>query len=190
MVNEIDGYKAPTEPQSSRPLPACWMVKEIGRYGGAQVQLYRMRDALVLARCASDLPEQIPSLALRASVSHAADGAFPAARSIASNLIHHRASSKGSAPRGAQVRLASNLVHHRASSKGSEGPWPSRPSVNKTGMNQNSRQQQFFISLAYLSFHKDPALENCTDIVSRSYHTHSPAVHARPGFPAGLPEEA
>jgi hypothetical protein len=45
------------------------MVKEIARYGGAQVQL-------------------------------------------ASNLIHHRASSKGSVPRGAQVHLASNLVHH------------------------------------------------------------------------------
>ena len=28
MVNEIDGYKAPTESQSSRPLPAC-EVKEI-----------------------------------------------------------------------------------------------------------------------------------------------------------------
>jgi len=38
MVNEIDGYKAPTESQRSRPLPACWMVKEIARYGGAQVQ--------------------------------------------------------------------------------------------------------------------------------------------------------
>jgi len=79
MVNEIDGYKALTESQRSRPLPACWMVKEIARYGGAQVQL-------------------------------------------ASNLIHHRASSKGSASRGARVPLASNLVHHRASSKGSAGP--------------------------------------------------------------------
>ena len=52
MVNEIDGYKAPTESQSSRPLPACWMVKEIARYGAG--------------KC-----------------------------SLASNLIHHRASSMG-----------------------------------------------------------------------------------------------
>ncbi len=36
MVNEIDGYKAPTESQSSRPLPACWMVKEIARYGAGK----------------------------------------------------------------------------------------------------------------------------------------------------------
>ena len=104
MVNEIDGYKAPTESQSSRPLPACWMVKEIARY--------------VAGKC-----------------------------SLASNLIHHRASSKGSAARGAQVQLASNLVHHRASSMGSGEPWPSRPNVNKTGMNQNSRQWLLFISL-------------------------------------------
>ena len=36
MVNEIDGYKAPTESQRSRPLPACWMVKEIARYGAGK----------------------------------------------------------------------------------------------------------------------------------------------------------
>ena len=45
MVNEIDGYKAPTESQSSRPLPACWMVKEIARYGGAQVQFSFQSDS-------------------------------------------------------------------------------------------------------------------------------------------------
>jgi hypothetical protein len=39
MVDEIDGYQAPTESQSSRPHPARWMVKEIGRYGSAQVPL-------------------------------------------------------------------------------------------------------------------------------------------------------
>ena len=71
MVNEIDGYKAPTESQSSRPLPACWMVKEIARYGGAQVQLYRSRMRLtqsILTRSASEGPTYAPSLALRVSI--------------------------------------------------------------------------------------------------------------------------
>ena len=81
MVNEIDGYKAPTESQSSRPLPACWMVKEIARY--------------VAGKCS----------------------------------------------------LASNLIHHRASSMGFGDPRPLRPNVHEIAMNQNSRQWQLFISL-------------------------------------------
>ena len=43
--------------------------------------------------------------------------------------------------------VVQNHTLHRASSAGSEEPWPTRPNVNKTGMNQNSRQWLLFISL-------------------------------------------
>jgi hypothetical protein len=42
-----------------------------------------------------------------------------------------------------QVRLASNLVHHRASSMGSGAPWPSRPNVDESGMNQTRANFNF-----------------------------------------------
>ena len=41
-----------------------------------------------------------------------------------------------------EVGLASNLIHHRASSMGSGDQWPSRPNVSKNGMNQNASQWQ------------------------------------------------
>ncbi len=117
MVNEIDGYKARTESQSSRPLPACWMVKKIAR-DGARKCSYTARGRVRPKLEYRLQPESRRNNRLKAGLQRT----VLTARSIGSNLIHHRASSKGSAPRGAQVPLASNLVHHRASSKGSGDP--------------------------------------------------------------------